>query len=53
MIQRPTPSMRPDLDDEILQRSQQVDQLTTHVANYHASSIATEKRTGTIHFVNS
>jgi len=45
--------MWPDLDDGILQRSQQVDQLTTCVANYYASSLATEKRTGTIYFVNS
>jgi hypothetical protein len=51
--QRSTSSMWPDLDDQILQRSQQVDQLTTCVANYYASSIATEKRTGTIYFVNS
>jgi hypothetical protein len=45
--------MRPDLDDEILQRSQEVDQLTAYVANYYASSIATGKRTGMIYFVNS
>ena len=36
--------MWPDLDDEILQRSQQVDQLTTYVANYYAFSIVTENR---------
>jgi hypothetical protein len=45
--------MWPDLDDEILQRSQQVDQLTTYVANYYESSKAAEKRTGTIYFVDS